>query len=75
MYLEVDILVLLVVYFFRKILVVMLEFVREKFKEMEEVGIIVKEDEFIFWVLLMLVIDKRKVNDKRKDILFLKDDF
>lgn len=53
----------------------MLEFVREKFKEMEEVGIIVKEDEFIFWVLLMLVIDKRKVNDKRKDILFLKDDF
>ena len=45
----------------------MLEPAREKLKEMEEDGIIVKEDEPTPWVSSMLVIDKRKVNDKRKD--------
>ena len=40
---------------------------REKLKKMEEAGIIVKEDEPTPWVSSMLVIYKRKVNEKRKD--------
>ena len=41
---------------------------------MEEAGIIVKEDEPTPWVSSMLVIDKGKVNDKRKDTPPSKDD-
>ena len=41
---------------------------------MEEAGIIVKEDEPTPWVSSMLVTDKRKVNDKRKDTPPSKDD-
>ena len=47
----------------RKIPVAMLEPAREKLKEMEEAGIIVKEDE-----------EGKKVNDKRKDTPPSKDD-
>ena len=47
---------------------------QEKNSEMEEAGIIVKEDEPTAWVSSMLVIDKRKVNDKRKDTPPSKDD-
>jgi hypothetical protein len=36
----------------------------EKLKDMEEDGIIVKEDEHTPWVSSMLVIDKRKGKDK-----------
>ena len=52
----------------------MLEPAREKLKEMEETGIIVKQDEPTPWVSSMLVIDKRKVNEKRKDTPPSKDD-
>jgi len=58
----------------RIIPVAMLEPAREKLKEMEEAGIIVKEDEPTPWVSSMLVIDERKVNDKRKDTPPSKDD-
>ena len=58
----------------RKIPVAMLEPAREKLKEMEEDGIIVKEDEPTSWVSSMLVIDKRKVKDKGKDAPLSKDD-
>ena len=44
----------------------MLEPAREKLKEMEEDGIIVKEEEPTPWVSSMLVIDKRKVNNQAK---------
>ena len=69
-HLEVYTLVSPVVHPPRKIPVAMLEPAREKLKEMEEAGIIVKEDEPTPWVSSMLVIDKRKVNDKRKDTHF-----
>ena len=48
----------------RKIPVALLEPAREKLKEMEEDGIIVKEEENTPWVSSMVVIDKRKANDK-----------
>ena len=48
----------------RKIPVALLEPAREKLKEMEEDGIIVKEEEHTPWVSSMVVIDKRKANDK-----------
>ena len=73
-HLEVDTSVPPVVHPPRKIPVAMLEPAREKLKEMEEAGIIVKEDEPTPWVSSMLVIDKRKVNDKRKDTPPSKDD-
>ena len=65
-HLEVDTSVAPVVHPPRKIPVAMLEPAREKLKEVEEAGIIVKEDEPTPWVSSMLVIDKRKVNDKRR---------
>ena len=73
-HLEVDTSVPPVVHPPRKIPVAMLEPAREKLKEMEEAGITVKEDEPTPWVSSMLVIDKRKVNDKRKDTPPSKDD-
>ena len=73
-HLEVDTSVPPVVHPPRKIPVAMLEPAREKLKEMEEAGIIVKEDEPTPWVSSMLVIDKTKVNDKRKDTPPSKDD-
>ena len=73
-HLEVDTSVPPVVHPPRKIPVAMLEPAREKLKEMEEAGIIVKEDEPTPWVSSMLVIDKRKVNDKRRDTPPSKDD-
>lgn len=73
-HLEVDASVPPVVHPPRKIPVAMLEPAREKLKEMEEDGIIVKEDEPTSWVSSMLVIDKRKVKDKRKDTPLSKDD-
>jgi len=60
-HLEVDTSVPPVVHPPRKIPVAMLELAREKLKEMEEAGIIVKEDAPTPWV------SSRKVNDKRKD--------
>ena len=57
-----------------KIPVAMLEPAREKLKEIKDAGIIVKENEPTPWVSSMLVIDKRKVNDKRKDTPPSKDD-
>ena len=73
-HLEVDTSVPPVVHPPTKIPVAMLEPAREKLKKMEEAGIIVKEDEPTSWVSLMLVIAKRKVNDKRKDTPPSKDD-
>ncbi|XP_078349469.1 uncharacterized protein LOC144634392 [Oculina patagonica] len=52
----------------------MLEPAGEKLKEMEEDGIIVKEDDRTSWVSSMLVIDKRNVKDKGKDTPLSKDD-
>ena len=66
-HLEVDTSVPPVVHPPRKIPVAVLETAREKLKEMEEAAIIVKDDEPTPWVSSMLVIDKRKVNDRRKD--------
>ncbi len=51
----------------------MLEPAREKLKEMEEDGIIAKEDEPTSWVSSMLVIDKSKVKDKGTNTLLSKD--
>ena len=48
----------------RKIPIALLEPPREKLTEMEEDGIIVKEEEHTPWVSSMLVIDKRKVKEK-----------
>ena len=58
----------------RKIPVAMLEPAQEKLKEMKEDGIIVKEDEPTPWVSSILVIDKRKVKVRGKDIPLSKDD-
>ena len=66
-HLEVDASVPPVVHLPRKIPVAMLEPAQEKLKEMEEDGIIVKEDEPTPWVSSTLVIDKRKLKDKGKD--------
>ena len=44
----------------------MLERAREKLKEVEKDGIIVKEEEPTPWVSSMLIIDKRKVNNQGK---------
>ena len=57
---EVDPSVLPVVHPPRKIPIALLEPTREKLTEMEEDGIIVKEEESTPWVLFMLVIDKLK---------------
>ena len=65
-HLEVDSSVSPVVHPPRKIPVAMLEPAREKLKEMEKDGIIVKEEEPTPWVSSMLVIDKRKVNNQGK---------
>ena len=46
----------------------MQETAREKLKEMEDDGIIVKEEEPTPWVSSMLVIEKRKVNNQGKYI-------
>ena len=61
---EVDPLVPPVVHPPRKIPIALLEPAREKLTEMEEDGIIVKEEEHTPWVSSMLVIDKRKVKEK-----------
>lgn len=63
-HLEVDPSVLPVIHPPRKIPIALLEPAREKLTEMEEDGIIVKEDEHTPWVSSMLVIDKRKVKEK-----------
>lgn len=67
-HLEVDSSVPPVVHPPRKIPVAMLEPAREKLKEMEDDGIIVKEEEPTPWVSSMLVIEKRKVNNQGKYI-------
>ena len=48
----------------RKIPIALLKPAREKLREMEEDGIIVKEEEHTPWVSSTLVIDKQKVNEK-----------
>ena len=63
-HLEVDPSVPPVVHPPRKIPIALLEPAREKLTEMEEDGIIVKEEEHTPWVSSMLVIDKRKVKEK-----------
>ena len=63
-HLEVDPSVPPVVHPPRKIPFALLEPPREKLTEMEEDGIIVKEEEHTPWVSSMLVIDKRKVKEK-----------
>ena len=70
-HLEVDPLVPPVVHPPRKTPSVLLEPAREKLTEMEEDGIIVKEEESTPWVLFMLVIDKLKW---KKRTLHSKDD-
>ena len=64
-HLEVDSAVTPVVNPPRKIPVSMLDPSRQKLREMEEDGIIVKEEEHTPWVSLMLVIDKRKGKEKK----------
>ena len=58
----------------RKTPVAMLEPARENLKELEEDGAVVKRDEPTPWGFPLVVIDKRKVNDKRKDTPPSKDD-
>ena len=48
----------------RKIPIALLEPTREKLTEMEEDGIIVKEEKHTPWVSSMLVIDKRNMEEK-----------
>ena len=48
----------------RKIPIALLEPTREKLTEMEEDGIIVKEEKHTPWVSFMLVIDKRNMKEK-----------
>ena len=48
----------------RKIPIALLEPTREKLTEMEEDGIIVKEEKHTPWVSSMLVIDKRNMKEK-----------
>ena len=63
-HLEIDLSVPPVVHPPRKIPIALLEPAREKLTEMEEDGIIVKEEEHTPWVSSMLVIDKRKLKEK-----------
>ena len=64
MHLEIDPSVPPVIHPPRKIPAALLEPALEKLKEMEEDGIIVKEEEHKPWVSSMVVIDKRKTKDK-----------
>ena len=64
-HLKVDSAVTPVVHPPRKILVSMLDPTRQKLREMEQDGIIVKEEEHTPWVSSMLVIDERKGKEKK----------
>ncbi|XP_048582219.1 uncharacterized protein K02A2.6-like [Nematostella vectensis] len=64
-HLEVDSAVTPVIHAPRKIPVSMLDPTQQKLREMEEDGIIVKEEEHTPWVSSMLVIDKRKGKEKK----------
>ncbi|XP_032230541.2 uncharacterized protein K02A2.6-like [Nematostella vectensis] len=63
-HLEIDPSVPAVVHPPRKIPISLLEPTREKLQEMEQDGIIVKEEEHTPWVSSMLVVDKRKEKDR-----------